>query len=218
MKLFQKVLVVGGLVSLSLASGAHAGSRVSLVGVGNFSMPTATGLNAAITGLTGKTGYGAGALIECPVSSNVGVEIGAEYYQQKFSFSNSGSGFTDSFNTLEVPVSLNVHLNRAFYLSLGGYVSSVLGNVTSTPDTGAASEGGISSLFQRPINFGALGGLGINLPLSGSVSFRAEGRYQLALSNAWDAATIAANSSASWKYSGVQALAGLTFNLGGGKY
>ena len=227
MKMLRNALVLIGLVGLLGMSSAFAGPKFSIVGVGNLPMPTATSAAISAGGTTissipsptGVFGFGGGALIEIPFGTHLGLEIGGLYMQRKFSMdwtaANAALGVTNySLSALEVPVTFNIHLHRMIFLSVGGYVSSVFGTGTGTGADGTALTVMPSDLFQRPMNFGLVGGLGFNIPLGTAFAFRAEGRYHLALQNQFDDATTAADTTASWKQNELQIYAGLTF--GGG--
>ena len=211
MKWLQKGCLATAVL-LPLSATAHAGVRFSLVGVGNLPLASAN-LNGAVITLSGKLTYGGGALIELPLGPRLGLELGGLYLKRRYDSDLSASGVTSRFelNTIEVPVALKIWLHRAFFLSLGGYVSSIFGEVTeSDPASGLSAAGTVSDLRQRPLNYGAMGGLGLSLPLGGSVALRAEGRYQYALQNSFDDELIASSSTNSLKYSEVHAFVGLT--------
>jgi hypothetical protein len=227
------------LLSLLLgAPAAEAGVRASFVGVGLLPMPKVTG--AAFADSAGGTyafpqpkgqwGFGGGLLIEAPISSRVGIEIGAQYFQRRFDAdltSVVGSSYVEhyTYSMLEVPLTLAIHLGRFFQVSLGGYATTPIGKgwQTTTPET-ATGRVKMSDLQLRNFSYGVLGGLGLTVPLGKKAGLRAEGRYHYALQNDYTPGAVAETPGASWKDQEVQVLVGLTIGGnapsrgGGGKY
>ena len=127
---------------------------------------------------------------------------------------------TISSYALEVPVTLKAHFARYLFLSIGGYFADMLGSVTvtdATDPTQSSVSAGVSAAGYRPTSFGLVGGLGANIPLVGMLSLRLEGRYKYQLTNSASAAEIAADPTVSYRFSGAQILAGISFGRGHSK-
>jgi len=159
--MFGKLTKLLGFAALIMAvsgSVAQAGPRFGVFGSANYTMPTATG--TTVTG--SRPGYGAGALVELPFgASRFGLQLDSRYQQEVYS-----SGTVNGVNT---GLSFEFYLNRIFSLSLGGFYNYVLTPVPA----------GLSSAGQ----YGAMGGLGFNIPFSNVVALMIDTRYSYALSN-----------------------------------
>lgn len=214
----RNALVLAGLVSLFAAPAAMAMS-ISLVGVGNLGMPSNAGANTADswTGLSGKMGYGGGALIDLPLAPRFGLEIGAIYRPGSFAADAtnfggaSGATYTIAYNTLEVPVTFRIWLHRVFFITAGGYAASMMGPPTATSSDGTTpTASGWGDLNQNTLSYGVVGGAGLNIPLGGSVALRVEGRYEMQLSNSFNSTVTTLDSTGSFKYNAAEFLVGLT--------
>lgn len=219
---FQREFLTFLGVALAVVSAeARAAIRLSVVGTGVLGKPSAAATDSsgvAFPSVTGKFGYGAGALIEIR-GQKVGLELGAIYFQRKLTvdFSSVGGLSTDFvFPTLEVPLTLIFHPTRWFFVSVGGYVSGPAGSASGTTSAGTAIGATYSDVFARSINFGTVGGLGLSLPLGRLFALRAEGRYHYAIQNQFNDDTAAAAAGNVWKQHEIQGLVGLTIGGAGG--
>ena len=175
MKDFKSLIVLAGLVSLIAAPSAMAG--LSLVGVGNYAMPTETFAGTPVTGLSGALGYGAGALLSFQVYGGarpVDIEFGAIYAQTKFKETPS----TYTFKEIEIPIGVKIHLNKDVYATVGGYYANGMGTIAFDDGSGGTGTLAFGDFNLRSNSMGGFGGAGFNIPLGGMVALRIEARYK----------------------------------------
>jgi hypothetical protein len=156
-----KVLGLIAMISVVTSQSAMAGGSFSVFGAGV--LPKSIGDSATFQ-LTGKFGFGGGAIGELMLSPRAGLEAGAIYLQRKYgaTFLGVESTSTTSFSSIHIPVGLRLHANRVVSLQLGGFY-----------DYSLETDG--------DANFGVQGGLRLSAPVSGSTALFVEGRYNMGL-------------------------------------
>lgn len=110
------------------------------------------------------------------------LETGIYYIQSKFSYDSSVGELIEQLDALSLPLLFRFRFSRYFSLGLGGFVSMASGKVKTTFG-GATYETAYDLAGLEDINYGALGSVTLELPLSHSVSFLVDGRYLLGLRN-----------------------------------
>jgi hypothetical protein len=179
------------------------GMHISIFGDGTFSAPHQTGFTTPDT----KLGYGGGAQIEFGLGPMVGLEIGAVYLGRKFQV--SGSAVQTTTNYAQIPVQLRYWVGRYFSLGAGGYFAQAIGDVKFSDGSSAS----YASLNEKTSDYGLIGSVGLNAPLSPTASLFAEGRFAYGLD---DQNTPAQANPARWQ--DIQVLVGLRFGTGGSRY
>jgi hypothetical protein len=168
------------MLALFTGASAQAQTNLSLVGDFNFTSFDSNG------GSTDRTlAVGGGALLEFQSSPSFGLEIGALYNPRA-----QGDAVKYTANTVQVPVALRFHLSNYVSLGVGGYYASYLQN----RGYGSSSD------------YGALGSLGIYIPVGASTRFIIDGRYIYGLKDQNQGA-------GETKSRDVQVLAGLRFGF-----
>lgn len=133
------------------ASSAQAQTNFSLVGVGNLAS-----FSNGSTSSDRTLGVGGGALLEFQSSPSFGLEFGVLYNPRV-----QGDVVKYTANTVQVPVALRFHLSNYVSLGVGGYYASYLQNRSYGSDS----------------DYGALGSLGIYMPIGAMTKFIIDGRY-----------------------------------------
>lgn len=180
MKKFQMIFVLGW-IALG-ASVAYAGVAVDLVGTGTYS--TAVGSPST---LTGKASFpGAGLQLHLPLSSRISFNLGGLYLIRVW---NDGIDRTSRY--MEGLAGFNLYLSRVFHLNLDGYYNYIVNDPVGLlgPDWGFSC------------------GLGMRIPLGGSVGLLINPRYNVALN------TQNYNGSNTVRPSEAVLLLGLTFGM-----
>jgi hypothetical protein len=155
------------------------------------------------TSSSAKIGPGGGILFDSKLVPEFGFEFGALYITRKveqttsFTFSgiSSSQSSTTTSHYLEIPLLLRIWLSPYVSIGAGGYYAKGLGSI----DPSIKSS-----------DYGAVGSLGLHLPLGSSSSLLIDGRYNLGLKNVDNSGM-----GQTMKYRDLQIIAGLTFGFGG---
>lgn len=140
-------------VMIALFAGASAQAQTNLSLVGDLNMASFD-VNGASSDKT--LGVGGGALLEFQSSPSFGLEIGALYNPRV-----QGDAVKFTANTLQLPVVLRFHLSNYVSLGVGGYYLSYMQNRN----------------YGSKNDYGALGSLGIYIPVASGTRFVIDGRY-----------------------------------------
>lgn len=187
------------LFALLRGRGVEAAVRVSLAFDGIYSRPLA--LNTE-NRYVGKWGNGGGLLLELPLFTWLGFELGGFYLMRQFSDSLNG---VITSRTAEAPAGLRIWFGR--WLSIGGGVYGAYGIDRLTAVSGNSStysDYGITNL-----DYGYHGNVRISLPVGKSFAFFSEGRAT------YSAVSVAKAPEVSIRYTDAQVLLGIS--IGGGK-
>lgn len=177
---------------------ADAGVRFSLVGVGTYD-----GFKSAGVTSTPKLGIGYGALLEIGFGPKLGIELGGLSIVRK----DVTDGTTYSVPIWEFPLVLRLWPVR--FLSIGGglYYGTAI-NKTITKDDGSGPvQSDYATEGLKTTDFGAVGLLGLNIPLFSVVRLLVEGRYTFGLYN------VSVDTSVTAKYDDAQVLAGIRIGI-----
>lgn len=120
--MFRKTLVLAALVGLFSMSAfaAGGGTRISLVGAGNYGMNKVAGANSSET--KGAPGYGGGLLIGFGMGSTTTFEIGGVYMVSRFTTTIPGfADITTELKGVYIPGTLHFMMGKSVSLGLGGY-------------------------------------------------------------------------------------------------
>lgn len=153
----RKYLIAAGLVLgalVSSASDCYAAGGFSVVDVGNFASVKQNGNDV---GHDTKMGFGVGALVDFS-----GFEIGVLYAPRKLKTAQS---VTLNSKMLNVPVLYRHYFGRFFSLGLGGFYDFNLNKDDANVATRAGSD------------YGAVGSVGVRVPLFGKTFLMLDGRY-----------------------------------------
>ncbi|RZA03489.1 MAG: hypothetical protein EOP11_16050 [Proteobacteria bacterium] len=162
MKKFLAPLALG--FALLSGAAAQAQTNLSLVADGNFAQNVAGGgANSGDRAL----GIGGGLLLESRSSPNFGVEVGGLYHARKFSAGNYTT------NAIQVPLLLRFYLSNYISLGLGGFFEYGVGDAYNGSDV-------------NKTNYGAMGSLGIYIPVGATTKFVIDGRYGYGLKDISD--------------------------------
>lgn len=197
MKLHRIALVLVGVLFLG-APAAQAGTRFSVFGDGTFSKVKTTGVADPST----LMGFGGGAQVEFGFGPVAGLEIGGVYLSRKMGTSAASTTFT----YIQIPVQVRYWIGKYFGLGVGGYYAIPIGDIKNSDGTTATYA---ASGFKKS-DFGLIGSVGFNIPLSASAALFAEGRYALGLAD--QLATSVPGITVKWN--DIQALVGFRFGMG----
>ncbi len=225
----RNLVILSALVIMTAAPAWAANTKLSLVGAIPVSKSNTSG-NTLDAGVEFKepwgVGYGAGATFELGFNQYVGIQVGGLYTSRKVSTKLSSTALNATLeekytlNQIEIPVALRFWLNRYFVLSAGGFYSLGMGKVkyssNAVPALALEAVDGSfdyndSNIELKKNNYGLLGGLGVNLPLSQKVSFIVDGRFQYGLANRNEDPE---NPNVKVKTMDITTLVGLQFNFG----
>lgn len=143
---------------------AHA-VQVDLLGAGSYTMPSGT------SGLTGAKAYpGGGLLLNFRMGSSVDFSLGGAYLPRSF---NTPINTTFDEKVIQGQAGFRFHLSRAVFVNLGGFYNH-------SQDRPADVTGS---------DYGAIAGLGLNIPLGNSVALLIHPQYQYALGKLSDGMT-----------------------------
>ncbi len=143
---------------------------------------TPSSVSAGFSTLKPAIGYQGGLLVEFPLSSRFGLELGALYQSLRTTVTVSGTDSTSTSKNLQAPGLFRLWLGRVISLGVGGYYGLSL-------ESGNDTDGGL------------LGNLQFSLPLGGSSAFVVDGRYLYSLEDPGNLD----------RYTEVQAMIGITF-------
>lgn len=204
--LFSSVLVLTLLSAFSFGGDNKRGTQIKFLGLYNnpvLKLDPTTGATVA-----NKTGFGGGMMIEFPLGSKVGFEIGAVYTPYIYGLTSSGLDWTISWNMIHAPALFRFHFGNVFSLGLGGYYGMAMGKMklkaTALGQT-VEAEDDLDSAAKS--DYGVVGSMGFTFRLGKSMRFILEGRYLHGLKN------LSASSSTTAYFSHMQGLAGFGFEF-----
>lgn len=204
MQKYYRVLSLAALITLALA-GNSAHASIAVVGVLNDGT---LGGSGETDSLSGKAAFGAGILIDHPISIGTSLEFGAIYQGRKYD--DTTSGFTISSNQIQIPVLIRFNLIPMLSIGAGGYWETGSGDITATSDSnGSTTTFTYSALGVKQSDFGLIGSVRLHFPMGPGMHFLVDGRYNYGLTNT----STAANTTVTMK--GYQVLAGFSFGFGG---
>jgi hypothetical protein len=196
------------VVAAMLATPAQA-AKLSVVGAGNLSKPKLSPIEV-IPAAQAKFGIGGGALLEFPFTPVFGVEIGGLYVPRKYDIGSNQAGYVRSLNGLEIPVTLKFRLLPVLNVGVGGFYRMAMGDVKYTTPAGASGSETYDSAGLDKSDMGFHGTLGFDMPVGPMMGFVVDGRYQVGIQDQLKPA----QTGSTYKFSGIQVLAGLRFTLG----
>lgn len=173
--------VVGVIISFAVGTTVEAGT-LSLVGGGSFNRAEISGVPAGSSaqGTGAQPGYAGGLLINLSLEHSMfTLELGGLYVRHKEAI---GSGFI-STSAIEIPLDFRYWLFRGVSIGAGGYYSTAQGNLQLSDRSGNVTYDGVYSGYRTKEDFGGLGSLRIELPLSLSTHFLLDGNYLYGLRN-----------------------------------
>ncbi|RZA03738.1 MAG: hypothetical protein EOP11_15915 [Proteobacteria bacterium] len=144
-------------IALLSGAAAQAQTNLSLVADGNFAQNVTDG---GATSGDRQLGLGGGILLENRSSPNFGIEVGALYHARKFD--TLLGAYT--LNSVHVPLLLRFYLSNYISLGLGGFFEYGVGDAYAGNNV-------------NKTNYGALGSLGIYIPVGATTKFVIDGRY-----------------------------------------
>lgn len=193
---FLGLAVMVGLVSATASQAA----TFSLVGVADSNTPSVGGGSDTYGS---KFGLGGGALLDFGVGSWKSFEIGALYVNRETN--DTTLGVTTSAHAIEVPVLLRWWLHPMFSIAAGGYYAQGIGNVTTSGNE--TSSQSYSDAGYKTNDLGLTGSVAFRLPITTSMRFLVDGRYNYGLTN------VSSDSDTTIKNRDVQLLLGLQFSM-----
>jgi hypothetical protein len=184
MKKFLAPLALG--FALLSGASAQAQTNLSLVADGNFAQDVDSG-----GGTSGDRalGIGGGLLLETRSSPNFGIEVGGLYHARKFGTGNVNY----TLNAVQVPLLFRLYLSNYISLGLGGFFEYGVGDAYAGNNV-------------NKTNYGAMGSLGIYIPVGATTKFIIDGRYGYGLKDISDGPF-------NIKTRDIQILAGLRFGF-----
>jgi hypothetical protein len=201
-------------IALALSAGlysfpAHAYTTISLVGAADWASPS---VDPNPGNVNAKLGLGGGALLGFALSSPFRLEIGALYVDHKSDFTAATSPTTYQGYGVEVPVLLRLTFNRYISFGVGGYYAQFVDKLSETSDsTGLSSQISYSGAGFKDDDFGLVGSVAIHIPVTYTVDFTVDGRYNYGLNNLISDSAVAGADT--WKTRDIQVLAGFTFHI-----
>lgn len=206
MKLIRNSVWIAVVLGL-FSSAAFAVPRLSVVGAVNSSKVDVDVGGVSATGLSSKTGFGGGALLEFSAAPMLGIELGALYVLKKY---GDSVGTELTYPYFQVPLVFRLHLGRYVSVGAGGYYAMGVGDVKSKL-SGSTVE--LSSSYDaagfKKSDYGVTGSFALHLPLGMMTSLLIDGRYNYGLANVLK--TAPANTNYKWRE--MQGLIGLTFGM-----
>ncbi len=202
---FAFVVGVLSLVVIHLTPAISVATDLSLVGGSDIGMPTMKINGASVPGKTNPT-FGGGALLDFRLNMALGLQLGALYMPRSSINTSNTPNVTTTVDTLQVPVLLRIRLLPAVSLGAGAYYAFGIGNVTTTIN-GNSSTQSYAKANMTTSDYGLVGSLAVNLPLSQRVAFLVDARYLYGLQNNSTTSNIKLN------WADVQVLAGLMIHL-----
>jgi len=198
----KNLFFIAGVIAAFAATSAMAAPKFSIVGAGDFSMASYKDLadptdpSTTLTAkTTGRAKYGAGLLVEFPLSPRVGFELGALYLTRQYALTYKLALVADPtlaseqpigslrHGFIQVPAMFKFHLGRVFALGLGGYFANNIGQVTRINNAGEEEKGSYADARLKRTDYGLSAGLGVAIPMGSSVAFLIDGRYNMGLAN-----------------------------------
>jgi hypothetical protein len=191
---------------------------LSVVGLVDRSSFSFSGLPSgySVPSVSGKIGFGLGALIDVPIREKISLEFGALYITRSLevdstSTSQGGDDVTYTFHAIELPLLLKARIFRRMTFGLGGYLAKSIGDVNyqdATVPSKSNSGESYSDLAIKPADIGLLASLGVLFPLRNGMHFFSNVRYAYGISNA------NSGGNGNYYFRDLQFLAGLSFPLG----
>lgn len=144
------------VAALALPVSALAGFRLATVGVGDFLMVENQPADPTVDS-TGRLGVGGGLLFEVGLGRQLSLDVGTLYVNRK----QVAAGEVASYAGLQVPVVVRIWTNQYLSFGFGGhYTYALSGDVPATRG-----------------DYGALASVAVELPITKTVNFVADGRY-----------------------------------------
>ncbi len=182
------VLLVAALtIAASTSAFAAEGVRVAVAGIAGVTGARNGSSNSAQgAGLTAdrKIGYGAGALLEFPLSDGLGIETGALYVRRKFEIGNPSFRLTRTVPTLFVPLEARFWLGDFLSVAGGAFGAIRVGSQSDEVTSGSTTLASVSSGNRESTEFGATAAATLNLAAAGKSGLFIEARYNRGFSNA----------------------------------
>lgn len=179
-------------------------ASISIVGALNEGTLTGSGESDS---LSAKPAFGAGILIDHPISIGTAIEFGAIYQGRKYD--DTSSNYTVSSNAIQIPVLLRFTLLPMISFGAGGYWETGSGDITLTNDTdGSKSTLTYSGLGVKQSDMGLVGSIRLNFLMGPGMGFLVDGRYNYGLTNTSNNGTTITNRA-------FQVLAGISLGFGG---
>lgn len=198
------------LLSLLLAGPVAAQTTLGVRGGVNFAT-----LGGDADGVGTRTGLNFGAVVIFPLSGNLGLQAGAHYSQKGAEESEGDVTATLEFDYIDIPVLLRYGFpssgSTSFHLLAGPSISFNSGcNLSGSDGSQSASiDCDSADIDIASIDFGLMGGLGLDIQAGESLIITLDGLYNLGLSNLDDTETDSVKNRV-WMIQ-----AGLGFPLGG---
>jgi hypothetical protein len=207
----RKITEISGLVivlGLMTASVSEAGT-FSLVGVGDVNKPSVGG-EASPDSTGTKVGLGGGALIDFGIAPWTSFEVGALYVNREAVDTTLSENV--SKHAIQVPVLIRWWLEPMFSIAVGGYFAHGIGDVTTTNSIsgGEVSSGSYADNNYKSNDYGLTGSVAIRLPITQSMRFLVDARYNYGLTNYYNDPL---NSGVTIKNRDIQALVGFQFAM-----
>lgn len=135
-----------------------AGVRVSLLGNMLYPWPI-VGASATVQS-TGNLNFGGGSEVDLMFGSMFGVSVGGHFMQRTLRTTG-----TMTHQQISIPAQLKLYLGRFFEVGVGGYYALGLNTIAGFDSN----------------DYGLVGGVGFNIPVTPSFSIKLASRYNYAL-------------------------------------
>ena len=188
----KKTLFAFLAVALLLAVAAPAFAQPVLTLKGGVNIATLSGDD--VEDLESRTGLNVGASLLLPFTDVVGLEIGAAYSQKGAEEEELGVTGSFEFDYLEFPVLLRFGIPTESALSahflVGGALAFETGCQVSLTEGGASFSGDCeeADIETKSMDFGLVGGAGLDIELTESITLVLDALYNLGLTNLDDSA------------------------------
>lgn len=196
-------IVLLGMVLLSVVS--QGAMQMAFKGGATMATPKGDVGGVALT-YKADNSFGGGLVFGIPLSKVTTFEFGGLYLPRKYKNTVLDIEVVTTVPQIEVPLNLRFKLSRAFSLIAGGYVGMGMGKV-KTAALGVTTESTFAENNMATMDYGATGGISIDIPIGKTSELVLEGRYVYGL------ADLAKDGDVKFNMRAIDALLGLRFEL-----